>query len=96
MKTIIYDPDKGLAIPDGHVVEWVDALVDDMDNPSQPTISNVLVVNAIRAAISNGDIACNRLQIVTPDGVVKFDKWGRAKPWPNCWDVGESFLQKLV
>jgi len=85
MIKVIYDPIYGVAIPDGEVIEFSHSLHDRVI-----TISNGIVLDAIRLAIKEGKYKPEDIYIEFEGKRININKDGRAENWPegfcDTWD----------
>ena len=92
MKTVVYDPINGEAIPDGSVMDF--AL--NLPEKGIVTVSNEIVFLAIRVLIIREQLDYKDIQFMYKEEVLSVNEKGRPSHWPNGFcDLSEQFLEAI-
>lgn len=86
MKTVIYDPIKGISIPDGKVREFAKALPDFI------IVSNSIAIDAIRVEVRRGTYKPDEIDLQFNGQSLKINSTGRLNVWPEDFCETQSTL----
>lgn len=101
MLKITYDPNNGVAVPDGKTAEWTDAIIAKWIEDGKPetdiTIGSSMIVDQFRVRVVRGVLDASEL-------VFLFEHWGiyvygsgRCTDWPRGFcDYTDALLWEIL
>lgn len=99
VKTIVFDDQNGICVPDGQMVDKAKEIIDTLMSEEQEciTISQCILVDAIRVLAKQGYFDVNRVVFKFNDEIIKFEPGGNLSHWPNGFgDMHDNLLSKLL
>lgn len=102
MLIILYDPITGTPIPDGTIDSYVETIFKNYQNEKRlneaygVSVSTSLVIEAVRAKISTGDIPYDEVAFEYNGERITTDPDGRIENWPKGFcDHGMTYLETI-
>lgn len=105
MLTIVYDPDKGLPIPDGLCDAEARSLAELARKSGYLPYLEVLnvprstenIFYALRVMVKRGDLAPAEIQFKFKDQFISIDGNGRCDPWPEGFcEFDQKQMEQLL
>jgi hypothetical protein len=88
MITVTYDPENGLAIPDGKAIAFADSISEDV------TVSSFMVIDALRLKAIKGEL--NDIVLSYGGKEITLDDRGQCSEWPNGFGDHNMYLSRDI
>lgn len=85
MLTVIYNPDSGVAVPDGKVADTVTRWIEQFSKGEITMIEagTETLINEIRLAVLNDQIPFGEIQFQYQNEIIPHDEYGKLRTWPK-------------